>query len=140
MHVWLHATCIELDCTGVVLLGPSGSGKSDLALRLIDAGAILVADDQVLIERVGAGLCARPAEALAGLLEVRGVGIQKLPHSPASSLRLVAQLEPDGILPRLPERTSYSLLGVELPQLRLDPRLPSACAQVRIALRAERVA
>src|SRR5918995_2632352 len=79
VSIWLHATCVELSGTGVVLLGASGSGKSDLALRLIDLGARLVADDQLAVERQGDRLLGRPAETLAGLLEVRGFGLVQLP-------------------------------------------------------------
>jgi HPr kinase/phosphorylase len=137
--IWLHATCVELSDKGVVLLGASGSGKSDLALRLIDLGARLVADDQVAVERRGDRLFGRPAEALAGLLEVRGFGIVKLPWCAVSPLALAVELVA-GPLPRLPEPGSYELLGVRLPRLRLDPRAPSACAKVRLALAAERFA
>ena len=137
---WLHAACVELSGTGVVLLGASGSGKSDLALRLIDLGARLVADDQLAVERQGDRLFGRPAPTLAGLLEVRGFGIVKLPWCALSPLGLAVELDSDGPLPRLPEPGSYELLGVRLPHLRLDPRAPSACAKVRLALSAERFA
>jgi serine kinase of HPr protein (carbohydrate metabolism regulator) len=138
--IWLHATCVELSGKGVVLLGASGSGKSDLALRLIDRGARLVADDQLAVERQGDRLFGRPAATLAGLLEVRGFGIVKLPWCAACPLGLAVELDPDGPLPRLPEPGSYELLGVRLPHLHLDPRAPSACAKVRLALAAERFA
>jgi HPr kinase/phosphorylase len=137
--IWLHASCVELSRTGIVLLGPSGSGKSDLALRLIDLGARLVADDQLGVERQGDRLLGRPAEPLAGLLEVRGFGIVKLPWHTVCPLGLAVGLDPVGPLPRLPEAQTYDLLGVRLPYLRLDPRAPSACAKIRLALTAERL-
>jgi len=90
--IWLHATCVELGGAGIVLLGPSGSGKSDLALRLIDRGARLVADDQLAVERQGDRLLGRPAAALAGLLEVRGFGIVKLPWQAVCPLGLAVGL------------------------------------------------
>ena len=134
----LHASCVELSGIGVVLLGPSGCGKSDLALRLIDGGARLVADDRLTIERCGDRLIARAPEAIAGLIEVRGLGIMRLDHCPSSALGLVVAL--GGMSPpRLPERTTYGVLGVALPYLELDPRAPSACAKIRLALAAERV-
>jgi HPr kinase/phosphorylase len=139
--VRVHASCVELQGVGVLLLGPSGSGKSDLALRLIDAGARLVADDQVAIERRADRLFARPAEPLAGLLEVRGLGIVRLPCCAAAELGLAVQLAPGGALDRLPDpAASYPLLGLALRCVSLDPRAPSACAKIRLALRAERVA
>jgi serine kinase of HPr protein (carbohydrate metabolism regulator) len=138
--LWLHASCVELSQTGVVLLGPSGSGKSDLALRLIDAGARLIADDRLAVEREGERLLGRPAAALAGLLEVRGFGIVRLPHGAVCRLGLIVDLDPQARPERLPEPETLPLLGVALPCLRLDPNVPSACAKVRLALAAERVA
>ncbi|MGH6920597.1 MAG: HPr kinase/phosphorylase [Geminicoccaceae bacterium] len=135
-HVWLHATCVQLGGVGVVLLGASGVGKSDLALRLIDAGALLVADDQLQVEAAGAGLLGRPAASLAGLLEVRGLGILRLPYCPVSPLGLVVELDGARPAPRLPEPSTYPLLGTELRHLRLDPRQASAAAKVRLALTA----
>ena len=139
-HVWLHASCVQLNGTGIVLLGASGVGKSDLALRLIDSGATLVADDQVHVEAVETGLLGRPAEALAGLLEVRGLGILRLPYCEVSPLGLVVELDRTEIMARLPTRSTYTLLGTDLRYLRLDPREASADAKVRLALTADRVA
>jgi HPr kinase/phosphorylase len=138
-HVRLHATCVQLGGVGVVLLGASGVGKSDLALRLIDAGALLVADDQLEVEAGPTGLLGRPAERLAGLLEVRGLGILRLPYCRVSPLGLVVELDAATQAPRLPEPSTYPILGTELPCLRLDPRQASAAAKVRLALRAEQV-
>jgi serine kinase of HPr protein (carbohydrate metabolism regulator) len=138
MRTLLHASCVDLSGAGVVLLGPSGSGKSDLALRLIDGGARLVADDRVVIERSGDQLTARPPEAIAGLIEVRGLGIMRVGHCAASALGLVVSLG-DRPAPRLPERATCQIVGVALPQLELDPWTPSACAKIRLALAAERV-
>jgi HPr kinase/phosphorylase len=135
----LHASCVELAGTGVVLLGPSGCGKSDLALRLIDGGARLVADDRLVIERQGEALIARAPDAIAGLIEVRGLGIMRVEHCPSSALGLVVALHGTRPPPRLPERTTYQVLGVALPRLELDARAPSACAKIRLALAAERV-
>jgi serine kinase of HPr protein (carbohydrate metabolism regulator) len=137
--LWLHASCVELSRTGVVLLGPSGSGKSDLALRLIDAGGRLVADDRLAVEREGEQLFGRPAAALAGLLEVRGFGIVRLPYGAVCRLGFVVDLDPNGRPERLPEAGVMRLLGIGLPRLWLDPTAPSACARIRVALAAERV-
>jgi HPr kinase/phosphorylase len=138
-HVRLHATCVQLGGVGVVLLGASGVGKSDLALRLIDAGALLVADDQLEVEATPAGLLGRPAAALAGLLEVRGLGILRLPYCRVSPLGLVVELDCATQAPRLPEPSTYPILGTLLRRLRLDPRQASAPAKVRLALCAEQV-
>jgi serine kinase of HPr protein (carbohydrate metabolism regulator) len=120
-------------------LGASGAGKSDFALRLIDAGALLVADDQLHVEAAEAGLTGRPAEALAGLLEVRGIGIMRLPYCRSTSLGLVVELDGTRPVVRMPEPATYNLLGTELRLLHLDPRSASADAKLRLALSAERV-
>ena len=138
-HVWLHASCVQLGGVGVVLLGASGAGKSDLALRLIDAGALLVADDRLLVEHGEMELVGRPAETLAGLLEVRGVGILRLPYCPVSPLGLVVELDGTKSVIRMPKPASYNLLGTEVRFLHLDPGSPSAVAKLRLAMTAELV-
>jgi serine kinase of HPr protein (carbohydrate metabolism regulator) len=122
-----------------VLLGASGAGKSDFALRLIDAGALLVADDRLRVEAGAAGPVGRPAEALAGLLEVRGIGILRLPYCPVSPLGLVVELDGAKPMVRMPQPSTYNLLGTELRLLHLDPRAASADAKLRLALSAELV-
>jgi HPr kinase/phosphorylase len=134
----LAATCLRWRAHGVLLEGPSAAGKSDLALRLLDAGARLVADDTVRIERVAARLVARPA-GLVGHLEVRGQGIYVVPHAPATTLDLVVRLAA-GRGVRLPPPSCRRLLGIELPLIELDPALASAVARIRIALGGRRVA
>lgn len=136
----LHASCVQVGGIGVVLLGASGSGKSDLALRLIDAGGRLVADDRLEVERAEGRLIGHAPEALSGLIEVRGLGIVRVDHCASSPLGLVVELDGAGPWPRLPERTTYELMGIAIPHMRLDPRTPSACAKIRLALRAERIA
>jgi HPr kinase/phosphorylase len=87
----LHATA-AIDGCGVLLLGPSGSGKSDLALRLIDRGAKLVSDDAVPVDTKDGLPILTVADNIEGKLEVRGVGICTVAHTPTAPLRLVAQL------------------------------------------------
>jgi HPr kinase/phosphorylase len=136
----LHASCVSLSGRGVVLLGPSGSGKSDLALRLIDAGGRLVADDRLVVERRGERLIGRPPAAVAGLIEVRGLGIMRIEHCAATPLDLVVELGGAGPWPRVPEPATREWLGIGLLCLRLDPSAPSTCAKIKLALAAERVA
>jgi serine kinase of HPr protein (carbohydrate metabolism regulator) len=119
---------------GVLLRGPSGIGKSDLALRLIDRGAALVADDQVLLERDGERLLASPPENLAGLLEVRGLGILQFPHEEKAPIRLVIDLVEIREMERLPESATVSILGISLPLWTLSAREPSADTKVRLAM------
>lgn len=122
----IHASCAARDGAGVLLLGPPGSGKSDLVLRLLDRGFLLVADDRVEI----ADGHASPPEALAGLLEVRGLGILRLPHLARARLALAVQLAPG--TPRLPEAARHAPTG--LPLLALDPARPAAPQVVELAL------
>ena len=130
----LHATCVLIKDTGVLLRGPSGSGKSDLALRLIDQGAVLVADDRVLLRREGGQLLADPPDSLAGLLEVRGLGILRFPYRAPVPVGLVIDLEePDGI-ERMPEPETVSLLDKSIPLYRVTARETSAPIKVRLAV------
>lgn len=119
---------------GVLLRGPSGSGKSDLALRLIDQGAVLVADDQVLLSREEDRIMARPPEILAGLLEVRGLGILKFPYRAPVPVGVAIELAEPGELERMPEAETLSLLDKSIPLYRVIAREASAPIKVRLAM------
>ncbi len=138
----VHATCIAVDGVGVMLRGPSGSGKSDLALRLIDGGAVLVADDQVQLSKGdgedGGRLIARSPAAIAGLLEVRGIGLLPAPSQPSAPVGLVVDLKPGGEIDRMPEPATCAYLGIRLPLIALDPFRSSAPAALRLAVAALR--
>jgi len=134
--VLLHATCVALwpgsvQETGVLLLGPSGSGKSDLALRLLDGGAALVADDQVRLDVQGGRLLARPPEGLAGLLEVRGLGIVRTDWLAEAAVRLAVRLVAPTAVERLPVPAAERFCGIEVPLFRLAPFEASAAARLR---------
>ncbi len=135
----LHATAVQIETPdgplGVLLRGPSGSGKSDLALRLIDDGARLVADDQTRLSRDGARVLASAPAALEGTLEVRGVGLAGLPSLPETEIGLVVELRADTAIDRLPEEHCVVLLGQSLPAVVLDAHQPSAAAKLRLAAR-----
>ncbi len=125
----IHASCAARDGAGVLLLGPAGCGKSDLLLRLLDRGFELVADDRVEIE---CGEARAPA-SLAGLLEVRGLGIVRLPHRAAARLRLAVELVGAESLPaRLPLPRRHGSL--DLPLVAVDPERASAARRVCLAL------
>ena len=132
----VHASCVAVDGCGVLLLGPPGSGKSDLALRLIDGGAVLVADDRVDIRAVDGRLEASPPETLAGRIEVRGLGILAVDWRPRATLGLAVELLTDARPPRLPEPAERRFAGIALPLVQLAPFEASAAAKVRLAVRA----
>lgn len=130
-----HATAVSLRGGGVLLRGVSGSGKSDLALRLMDRGGILIADDAVLLDVETGCLFAAVPEKTAGLLEVRGVGLVRFPHVLRAQIHLCCDLLPPGEEPeRLPEPAFADVEGVSLPCLRLDARAPSAAIKVETFL------
>ncbi len=122
----IYASCAARDGAGVIVTGPAGSGKSDLVLRLLDRGFVLVADDRVDILD---GIARAPA-SLAGLIEVRGLGVLRLPYAAEARLALAVDLAAPR--ERLPAPTRHPTLGV--PAIALDPALPSAAQRVALAL------
>jgi len=142
----IHGTCLAIGDEGVLLVGKPGSGKSDLALRLIDqAGAglsgrertaQLVADDQVVIRRSAGALLASAPASLKGKLEIRGLGIAELAVAAEARLRLSVRLTPAAEIERLPDLGSarMEILGISLPLILLDPWNASAPARLRAAL------
>ena len=131
MHL-SHATCIALAGQGVLLRGPSGAGKSDLALRLIDGGGALVAEDQVCCQSEDGTLFASPPPALAGLIEIRGIGLMKLHYLPRVVLLLVADLVPPDQIERLPPPAFCTIEGIELPCISVTPFEASAPTKLRM--------
>ena len=133
--VQVHGTCVDVDGTAVLLLGPAGSGKSDLALRLIDGGARLVADDRADVRlRDGRLVVSAPPET-GGLMEVRGVGVMRVDSAGEALLGLVVDLVSADEVERLPETAAWGCLGVSVPMLKLAPLEASAPAKVRLAVR-----
>lgn len=135
----VHATAValatDLGPRAVLLRGPSGSGKSDLGLRLIDAGARLIADDQSELVRVGDKIVVHPPPTIAGLIEVRGIGIIRLDPVVEAPLALVADLVTPEAIERLPPLRAERILGIEVPLIALAPFEFSAPAKLRLALR-----
>lgn len=129
----VHASTVAIDGRAVLITGPSGSGKSDLALRLIDRGFILVGDDQTIVRRDGDRLVASAPARIAGKLEVRGIGIIEMETASDVPVALLVELTSE--LERLPEdnRTS-TILGVSLPLVSIDAKAASAPAKVALAL------
>jgi HPr kinase/phosphorylase len=130
----VHATSVAVDGRAVLLRGPSGSGKSDLALRLIDAGARLVADDRSQLHRDGDAVLVRAPATIAGLIEARGIGILRLDSLAEARLSLIADLVAPETVERLPEPRSETILGVSVPLIALAPFEASAPAKLRLVL------
>jgi len=132
--VRLHATCVAIGEHAVLLIGASGSGKSDLALRLIDRGAVLVSDDQTVLTLTDGVLIAAPPATIAGLIEVRGIGIVPLPRRADVAVALAVRLgEP---VVRMPEAAlSETINGIAIPLVRADSHEASAPIKVELALR-----
>ncbi len=130
----VHGTCIAIHDTGVLLRGAPGSGKSDLALRLIDGGAHLVADDQVSVTAADAGPAATAPSQISGMIEVRGIGIVEMPAQHSVVLACVFDLVPAGDIDRLPEPATTEIAGHTLPCFRIDPTSASAAAKVRLVV------
>lgn len=129
----LHASCVAIGGRAVLIEGRSGSGKSDLALRLIDRGAFLVSDDQVIVRRDGTRALATPPETIAGRLEVRGVGIVALPAERDVPVALIVTLVETEI-ERMPIETTRAVAGIELPVISLRGFEASAPAKIAAAL------
>jgi HPr kinase/phosphorylase len=131
----VHATAVAIDGEAILLRGPSGVGKSDLALRLIDGGARLVADDQIELRRVGDRVLVRAPAVIAGLIEVRGFGILRVETIEEAPLALLVDLLPSGQIERMPEVRVESVLGLEIRVIALAPLEASAAAKLRLVRR-----
>ena len=125
----IHATAVLVGARAVLIRGPAGSGKSSLAFALIQAaesGALpfarLIGDDRVHVEAAHGRLLVRPAETIAGLIEIRGVGIRRLPHEPVATVGLIVDLAA-GDAERLPAHESAltEVAGIALPRLAVAP-------------------
>ena len=128
----VHASCVAIDGRAVLIAGPSGSGKSDLSLRLIDRGAALVSDDYTELSFRDGRLLARAPAAISGKIEVRGVGIVDFAPAQDALVALVVELgEP---VERLPKRKSVTLAGIEIPAVALAALEASAPLKVERAL------
>jgi serine kinase of HPr protein (carbohydrate metabolism regulator) len=129
----LHASTVALGGRAVVISGPSGSGKSDLALRLLDRGFVLVSDDQTLVHRHGERLIASPPPTIAGKMEIRGIGIVEMTHVENVPVALLVELTSD--IERLPDDSrAQPIMGVDVPLVGIDAMAASAASKVVLAL------
>lgn len=129
----VHASTVATEGRAVLITGPSGSGKSDLALRLLDRGFSLVSDDQTIVKKDGSRLLASAPPNIAGKLEIRGVGIVDMETVTDVPVALLVELTSD--IQRLPDDSrERPILGVPLPIISIDAMTASAPSKVAIAL------
>ncbi|WP_221792075.1 HPr kinase/phosphorylase [Aquisediminimonas sediminicola] len=121
----LHASCVAINGRAVLITGPSGAGKSDLALRLIDRGAVLVADDYCDLSIKDDRLFASPPDRIAGLIELRGIGICATPFLTGCEVAMVVRLVPEPA--RMPaEDATIFIAGQQLPVIEVNAYAASA--------------
>lgn len=130
MTATIHATALVLGYRGILIRGPSGSGKSQLALSLLRSAdarlARLVGDDRIHLEAVHGRLLMRPAATLAGMIEMRGLGIERVPFEPVALAHVAVDLEaPDAS--RLPDPPCFEteIEGVKIARLPVAPGAPA---------------
>ena len=129
----LHASAVALDGRAVLISGPSGSGKSDLALRLIDRGFVLVSDDQTIVRKADERLIASAPPTIQGKLEIRGVGIVEMETAKDVPIALFVELTSE--IQRLPDDSRERLvLDVQIPLISVDAMAASAPSKVALAL------
>jgi serine kinase of HPr protein (carbohydrate metabolism regulator) len=129
----LHASTVAVEGRAVLIAGPSASGKSDLALRLLDRGFTLVSDDRTLVRKDGDRLIASAPPNIAGKLEIRGIGIVEMDNVDNVPVALLVELTSE--IQRLPdENRERPVLGVRVPLISIDAMSASAPSKVALAL------
>lgn len=130
----LHASCVAIDGRAVLIEGRSGEGKSDLALRLIDRGGMLVSDDYTICTRSNGTLLAGAPANIAGKIEVRGIGVIDMPRQDSAPIALLVTILDTP--PRMPEGPKKRrIAGIDIPEVALAALEPSAPIKVELALK-----
>lgn len=130
----LHASCVAVDGRAVLIEGRSGEGKSDLALRMIDRGAVLVSDDYTVCTRADGTLQGSAPANIAGKIEVRGIGVIDMPHQDRVPIALlITILEAPPRMPEGPKKRRIA--GIDIPEVALAALEPSAPVKVELALK-----
>ena len=129
----MHSTSVVIDDNGVLILGDSGSGKSDLALRLIDNGATLISDDISICRKNSNNIYLYCPPEIKGLLEVREIGIITVPFVERIKLRLVVNLKSNNN-ERFPKDSSFRILGIKIPIINIEGKNSSAVAKIKVKL------
>ena len=135
----IHGTSVAIENNGILIIGKSGKGKSDLALRLIDSGATLIADDITVCVSKKNKIFLYPDEQIKGIIEIRGVGLMKVQYIEGIELKLVIDLNSKN-LDRLPKKSEKkNIMGIKLPIIFLSAKEASAVAKVKFKLYEEYV-
>ena len=129
----LHSTSVVIEDSGVLIVGNSGSGKSDLALRLIDSGATLISDDITICEKNEESIFLFPPPQIKGLLEVREIGIMTVPYVDNIKLTLLVELV-DEEVERLPKKTIGKFMNLNIPKIRIFGKSSSSVAKIKLKL------
>ena len=129
----MHSSSVVIDDNGVLILGDSGSGKSDLALRLIDNGATLISDDISICRKNSNNIYLYCPPEIKGLLEVREIGIITVPFVERIKLRLVVNLKSNNN-ERFPKDTSFRILGIKIPTINIEGKNSSSVAKIKVKL------
>lgn len=133
----VHASCIAFGNHGILVTGPSGSGKSSISLELVALGATLVADDRVILTVRDDMLVAKCPHSIRGKIEARGIGLLSAPFQETAVITLVVDLdqsEPD----RLPPRRTITMLGVEV-DLVFGKDTPTLAAALHLLMQGGRI-
>lgn len=130
----VHGTSVNIDGKGLLLRGSPGSGKSDLALRLIDDGATLISDDYTEVHVFQGSQVLRAPQTIQGKMEVRGIGLMEMPFVDNIPLRLIFDLVPYQQIERMPVAEFITIENVKFPVRFIDPFMASAAAKVRLAI------
>jgi len=132
-HDQLHASCVEISGKAILITGLSGSGKSDLSLRLIDRGAVLISDDQTMLRREKGQIWASAPDSLRGKMEVRGLGVCDFKFSETAPVALIVELST--VVERFPmDRAKRKVLDIEFDVIKIDAMQASAPIKLEIAL------
>ncbi len=130
----LYASCIDVDDKGVLIRGKSGSGKTDLCLRFMREGHRLVADDQVVLDEKDGILWASCPKTIQGQIEVRGLGIVRVPFKPLTKLSLIIDLVPRSKVERMPVFYFFEMANCRVPIVQINAFDVSAIFKIELAL------
>ncbi len=130
----LYANSVNINGSAVLIRGASGCGKSDLSLRLIDKGAILISDDQTIAVKKNGDIILNAPETILGKIEIRGFGILNIDYIKDTALKLIIDLYPINEIERMPIESYNEILGVKIPILQLNAFEISAVEKINMIL------